>query len=63
MHALSDDKPLPGYMVVPGEPEAAWSIDKVIQELVEFNQWQTYSYSREQLFEKLDAAMEAAGEK
>ena len=25
----------------------------MIQELVEFNQWQAYSYSREQLIEKL----------
>jgi NAD(P)-dependent dehydrogenase (short-subunit alcohol dehydrogenase family) len=62
MHAMSDDKPLRRYMVVPSESEAAWSIDKVIQELVEFNQWQAYSYSREQLIEKLDAAMKAAGE-
>ena len=61
-HAMSSDKPLPRYMVVPSEPEAAWSIDKVIQELVEFNQWQAYSYSREQLIEKLDAALKAAGE-
>jgi len=42
--------------------ETAWSIDKVIQELVEFNQWQAYSYSREQLIEKLDAALKVAGE-
>jgi NAD(P)-dependent dehydrogenase (short-subunit alcohol dehydrogenase family) len=62
MHALSDDKPLRRYMVVPSEPEAAWAIDKVIQELVEFNQWQAYSYSRDQLIEKLDAALKAAGE-
>jgi len=61
LHAIADEKPLRRYMVVPSEPEAAWSIDKVIQELVEFNQWQAYSYSREQLIEKLDAAMEAAG--
>ena len=62
MHALMDEKPLRRYMVVPSEPEAAWSIDKVIQELVEFNQWQAYSYSREQLIEKLDAAIKAVGE-
>ena len=61
-HALFSDEPLRRYMVVPSEPEAAWSIDKVIQELVEFNQWQAYSYSREQLIEKLDAAMKAAGQ-
>lgn len=62
MHALFAEKPLRRYMVVPAEPEAAWAIDKVIQELVEFNQWQAYSYSREQLIEKLDAALKAAGE-
>jgi len=61
LHAIADEKPLRRYMVVPSEPEAAWSIDKVIQELVEFNQWQAYSYSRDQLIEKLDAALEAAG--
>jgi hypothetical protein len=32
----------------------------VIQELVQFNQWQAYSYSREELIEKLDAALKAA---
>lgn len=62
MNALFSDKPLRRYMVVPAESEAAWAIDKVIQELVEFNQWQAYSYSREQLIEKLDAALKAAGE-
>ena len=31
------------------------------KDLVEFNQWQVYSYSREQLIVKLDAAMKAAG--
>jgi len=62
MHALFNDKPLRRYMVVPSEPEAAWAIDKVIQELVEFNQWQAYSYSRDQLIEKLDAALKAAGD-
>jgi hypothetical protein len=27
--------------------------------VVQYNQWQAYSYSREQLIEKLDAAIEA----
>jgi len=45
------------YMVVPSEEEAAWTIGKAIEELVQLNEWQAYSYSREQLIEKLDAAM------
>jgi hypothetical protein len=44
-------------MVVPSEEEAAWTIGKAIEELVQLNEWQAYSYSREQLIEKLDAAL------
>lgn len=61
-HFFASDRPLRRYMVVPSEPEAAWSIDKAITEVVEYNQWQAYSYSREQLIEKLDAALKAAGQ-
>jgi len=61
-HFFSSDAPLRRYMVVPSEPEAAWAIDKAIREVVEYNRWQAYSYSREQLVEKLEAALrEAAG--
>jgi hypothetical protein len=35
---------------------------QITSQLVKFNQWQACSYSREQLIEKLDAAMKAAGE-
>lgn len=55
--AMFGDVPLRRYMVVPNEQEAAWTINKAIEELVQLNQWQAYSYSREQLIEKLDAAM------
>ena len=44
-------------MVVPNEQEAGWTIGKAIEEVTQLNQWQAYSYSREQLIEKLDAAM------
>jgi hypothetical protein len=31
--------------------------------VVQYNQWQAYSYTREQLIEKLDAALEKAGKR
>jgi NAD(P)-dependent dehydrogenase (short-subunit alcohol dehydrogenase family) len=57
VHAMFSDKPLRRYMVVPEEREAGWTIGKQIQELVQLNDWQAYTYSREQLIEKIDAAM------
>jgi hypothetical protein len=57
MHALFDSKPKVRYMVVPNQEEAQWTIDEVIKELIELNEGQPYSYSREQLIEKIDAAM------
>jgi len=60
LHAMGNDKPLRRYMVVPKEEEAGWTIDQIMREMVQLNQWQAYSYSREQLIEKLDAAMESA---
>lgn len=60
VHALFADKPLRRYMVVPDEDEANWTISKQIEELVQLNEWQAYSYSREELIAMLDKAM--AGE-
>ena len=57
LHAMFSDKPLRRYMVVPEEREAGWTIGKQIEELVQLNDWQAYTYSREQLMEKIDAAM------
>ena len=57
LHAMFSDKPLRRYMVVPEEREAGWTIGKQIEKLVQLNDWQAYTYSREQLIEKLDAAM------
>jgi len=56
LHAMFAEKPLLRYMVVPDEPNAAWAIDKQIEELVQLNEWQEYSYSRDDLIAKLDAA-------
>jgi NAD(P)-dependent dehydrogenase (short-subunit alcohol dehydrogenase family) len=57
LHAMFADEPLRRYMVVPREEEAGWTIGKQIEKLVQLNDWQAYTYSREQLIEKLDAAM------
>ena len=57
VHALFDDKPLRRYMVVPNEDNAHWTISKQIEELVQLNEWQAYSYSREDLIAMLDKAM------
>jgi NAD(P)-dependent dehydrogenase (short-subunit alcohol dehydrogenase family) len=55
--AMFGENPVRRYMVVPSEEEAGWTIGKAIEELVQLNEWQEYSYTREQLIEKLDAAM------
>ena len=57
LHVMGSDKPLLRYMVVPNEREAGITIGKALQEVIQLNEWQAYSYSREQLIEKLDAAM------
>lgn len=59
LHALFADDPGRRYMVVPNEQEAGWTIDKAMQELVQLNEHQAYSYSRQELIEKLDAALGA----
>ena len=57
MHALFDDNPLRRYMVVPNEFEAGITIKKAMQELVQLNEWQAYSYDREALIAILDEAI------
>ena len=56
-HALSADKPKARYLVVPNQGEARWTIGKAIQELVELNQDQAYSYDRDTLVKMLDEAL------
>ena len=56
-HALTADKPLRRYMVVPNADEQAMTITTKIQQLVQLNQWGPYSYDREALIEMLDAAL------
>ncbi len=57
VHALFDDNPKPRYLVVPNQDEAQRTISKLISELIELNERQPYSYSREQLIGMIDAAM------
>lgn len=57
LHAMSSDRPLRRYMVVPDESEARWTIAKAIEEVAELNQWQAYQYSRVELIDMLDDAL------
>ena len=57
MHALFSDEPLLRYMVVPNEREAELTIGTKLNELVQLNQWSPHAFSRDELVEMLDAAM------
>lgn len=61
VHAMSSDAPKLHYMVVPNQDEAEWTIRASIGRLVELNRDQPYEYSKEELVEMLDEALEAAG--
>jgi short-subunit dehydrogenase len=58
--ALFDAKPQRRYMVVPNQREAEVTITKQIQQLVQLNDNQPYTYSREALIAMLDAALAEA---
>jgi NAD(P)-dependent dehydrogenase (short-subunit alcohol dehydrogenase family) len=60
LRALSDPNPQRRYMVVPTQAEAELTIKKQIEELVQLNGNQPYSYDRKALIEMLDAALAAA---
>ena len=57
MHALFSDEPKRRYMVVPNEDEADRTIRKAIEELVQLNEWQAYSFNRDELVKMLDEAL------
>lgn len=57
MHALFSDEPKRRYMVVPNADEADRTIRKAIEELVQLNEWQAYSYDRDELVKMLDEAL------
>lgn len=62
LSALNDPKPKRRYMVVPNEQEARMTIASAMQKAVQLNEDQAYTYSREELIEMLDAALEQARE-
>jgi NAD(P)-dependent dehydrogenase (short-subunit alcohol dehydrogenase family) len=57
MHALFSDAPLLRYMVVPNKREAELTIGTKFNELVQLNQWSPHAYSRDELVQMLDAAL------
>jgi NAD(P)-dependent dehydrogenase (short-subunit alcohol dehydrogenase family) len=59
MHALFSDKPKRRYMVVPHAGQADYTLRQAMTEMLQLNQDQPYSFSREQLIEMMDAQMKA----
>ncbi len=57
MHALFDPDPKRRYMVVPNENQAEITIKKAIEEMVQLNEKQPYSYDRKALIAMLDEAL------
>jgi NAD(P)-dependent dehydrogenase (short-subunit alcohol dehydrogenase family) len=58
-HALFDENPKVRYMVVPNQRQAEITIAKAMEEMVQLNQDQTYTFDRETLIEMLDEALAA----
>lgn len=57
LHALTSAKPQPRYMVVPAAGQALVTIRKAMDELVQLNYGQQFSYDREALVKMLDEAL------
>jgi NAD(P)-dependent dehydrogenase (short-subunit alcohol dehydrogenase family) len=55
--ALSEPKPKRRYLVVPVEDQARRTIKKQIEQLVQLNEGQTFTYDRETLIKMLDEAL------
>ncbi len=58
--ALFEARPKRRYMVVPNQGEAEMTIRKQIEQLVQLNEGQAYSYDRDALVKMLDEAMRNA---
>jgi len=56
-NALFDPKPKRRYMVAPDQGEADWTIRKQIEQLVQLNEGQHYTYDRDALIKMLDEAL------
>ncbi len=57
LHFLFSDHPKRRYMVVPNEREAQITINKAMTELVQLNEGQEYTYSRDELVAMLDEVL------
>ena len=57
LHFLTDENPKRRYMVVPNEREAEFTIRAAIRRLVQLNEDQPYSFTRDQLMTMIDEAM------
>ena len=57
LHALSDPSPKMRYLVVPAARQAEVTIRKAIEEMVQLNQGQAFTYDRETLIKMLDEAL------
>jgi NAD(P)-dependent dehydrogenase (short-subunit alcohol dehydrogenase family) len=59
-HALFDPKPKRRYLVVPRQEQAERTIRKQIEQLVQLNEGQRYTYDRTDLIKMLDEALSTA---
>ena len=55
--ALFEPSPKHRYQVTPNQEEAEWAISSLIGQLVQLNEGQPYTYSRDQLVKMLDDAL------
>ena len=60
MHALFDPNPKRRYMVVPVERQARITVMKAMEEMVQLNEGQPYSYDRDALVAMLDELLAAS---
>jgi NAD(P)-dependent dehydrogenase (short-subunit alcohol dehydrogenase family) len=55
--ALSEPEPKRRYMVAPDQDDAEWTIRKQVEQLVQLNEGQPYTYDRDALIKILDEAL------
>jgi len=60
IHALFDPAPKLRYMVVPNERQANMTVKKAMEEMVQLNEGQLYTYDRDQLIAMLDELLAEA---
>lgn len=57
MHALFNENPKRRYLVAPNQAAAEFAINTMIEKLVQLNEGQPYTYSRDELVKMLDATL------